>query len=311
MPACSFEVSAVDRNQIIIGTAGVKKDLAYNYVKEALENGFYNIDTSADYNNEEEVGRSIRDFENKSEDNHAYVISKFSLSEDFGNTVFISDSLIENIDELESVIKGKLEMSIEVLGHVDEFLIHKRIPRCAPINVIVKTFGNIKANNEKYKNIKFGINTISFKEINKLVNNDLIKHVQVIQNPYWYSADYLVDLFGIGNNVYNVCKNYGIKYETYRTLGKGRLVNELKLSPSLLVKHSVNKGYVPIVKATGKEHLEDLVKKEVDDSAKLPQIDTEDYNNISANIQVLNKGIVDDKDLDQLNVINSKQYWYK
>ena len=73
----------------------------------------------------------------------------------------------------------------------------------------------------------------------------------------------------------------------------------------------MNKGYVPIVKATGKEHLEDLVKKEVDDSAKLPQIDTEDYNNISANIQVLNKGIVDDKDLDQINVINSNQYWYK
>ena len=106
MPACSFEVSAIDKNQIIIGTAGVKKDLAYNYVKEALENGFYNIDTSADYNNEEEVGRSIRDFENKSEYNHAYVISKFSLSEDFGNTVFISDSLIETQILFETLNRG-------------------------------------------------------------------------------------------------------------------------------------------------------------------------------------------------------------
>ena len=311
--AGSFECGAVDKNQIIIGTAGVSKSSAYDYVTEALENGFYNIDTSIDYYNDQEVGQSIRDFERKSKDNHVYVISKFSLPDSFGDTVFINDSLVESVSDLEDVIKRKLEMSIKTLGHVDEFLFHKIIPRCVSLNDIVKAFRNIKESDEKYKNIKFGINTVSSKEINELINNGLGKHVEVIQNPYWYGSDFLVNLFDIGDKVYDVCQKYGIKYETYRTLGKGYFVKNLKLPPSLLVKHSVDKGYVPIVKATGRKHLEDLVK-EVDKSVKLPQINIKDYYDsgvISENIQILNKGIVNDNDPDQLDVINSKQHWYR
>ena len=155
--------------------------------------------------------------------------------------------------------------------------------------------------NELYKDIKFGVSTITADEMEKIIFRKLIKNIQVVQNPYWYGSDFLVNLFGMGDKVYCYCKNYGIKYEAYRALGRGRLVNERHFSPAVLLQHSINKGYIPIVKATGQKHLSELVEK-VDEKIALPEVKW-DNENSTFNIQILNDG--------QLDVINSKQYWYK
>lgn len=291
-----FKCSAVKKDQIIIGTYEVYKSEAYNYVKEALENGFTNIDTSKDYFNQCEVGMAIRDFESKGGNNHAYVIAKFSIPNSCREDVFIGGFE----DELKEYIKSQIDETRKILGHVDEFIVHKELPGNTSCSDVARAFGAIKKN-ELYKDIKFGISTITTDEMEKLILRRLIQHIQVVQNPYWYGSDFLVNLFYMGDKVYDYCKKYGIKYETYRSLGRGRLVKERHFSPAALLQHSINKGYVPIVKATGQKHLSELVEK-VDEEIVLPEV-IWDNENSTFNIEILN--------YNQLDVINSKQYWYR
>ena len=296
-----FKCSAVKKNQVIIGTDEVGEQEAYSYVMQALENGFYNIDTSSDDPDvEQNMGKAVQDFEAKFMGNNVYIISRFSFPGTFGGSVFVGDSLVENINNLEGYIRNKLDKSIERFGHVDEFVFNKKLPPAVSFSDVVRVFKELKQD-IKYKNIKFGLSTVTVGEFDKLVRDNLIHYIQVVQNPYWYGSKFLLDLFNMGNQVYSKCISYKIKYETYRPLGRGRLVKERHFSPAALLQHSINKGYIPIVKATGQKHLSELVEK-VDEEIVLPEV-TWSSENSTFNIQILN--------YNQLDVINSKQYWYK
>lgn len=300
--ACvSFKCSAVRKDQIIIGTDKVGEQEAYSYVMQALENGFYNIDTSSDDPDvEQNMGKAVQDFEAKFMGNNAYIISRFSFPGTFGGSVFVGDSLVENINNLEGYIRNKLDKSIEKFGHVDEFVFNKKLPPAVSLSDVVRVFKELKQD-IKYKDIKFGLSTITVGEFDKLVGDNLIHYIQVVQNPYWHGSKFLLDLFSMGNQVYSKCIPYKIKYETYRTLGCGHLVKDRHFSPSDLVQNSINRGYVPIVKVTGKHHLDELVKP-VDDKLKFTEPEYYSNEDIYFNLQILN--------YNQLDVINSKQYWY-
>ncbi|KAA8913697.1 hypothetical protein TRICI_003128 [Trichomonascus ciferrii] len=92
-----------------LGTAKAKESVAYNAVLSALEIGYRHIDTAAGYDNEEEIGRAIRD-------------SGVAREE-----IFVTTKLrgTEHRDP-----ESALEKSLERLGlnYVDLFLVHWPVP---------------------------------------------------------------------------------------------------------------------------------------------------------------------------------------
>lgn len=243
---------AAKKDKIIIGTWNVGSSSAYFYTYQALESGFENIDTAKMYGNEQEVGKAIKDYERKT-GKKITVTTKFKVDCIAGNGLY-------------DYVKKMLDESISNLGHVDEFLLHE-IPEKVALQDVVNVFNQL-SDADEYKSILFGLSNVGIWDI----ENIDMSVIKVIQNPYWYGADEFFDNYGMGKAVHDFCKNNGIKYETYKTLGHGFLVNA-GLSPAFLINHSIEKGFYPIVKASSKEHLQSL-NEDISDSTK--EIDATD-----------------------------------
>lgn len=248
-----------NKEKIIIGTWNVSKKDAYDYTMRALNKGFKNIDTAKMYDNEEKVGKAIKEYE-KSTGKKVFVTTKFQI--------------FKHKESIESYIRKLLDESITNLGHVDEFLLHE-IPSSdtgISLNDVLDVFKKLHEEAE-YSKIHFGLSNVFIYDIDK-ENIDIIK---VIQNPYWYTKDdsffenYLVE-GGMGSRLHKFCKDNNIKYETYKTLGHGILIE--KYLPSYLVDYSIQKGFYPIVKASSEEHLDSLIE-EFDDKKDIKKDNNE------------------------------------
>lgn len=252
------------QENIIIGTWGVPKDNAYNYVLQALNFGYKNIDTAKMYGNELEVGQAIKDYENKTR-NRVNVTTKFKIE--------------QTPMSLKEYIQNLLNASIDNLGHVDEFLLHEAPENGTQLTDVLNVFLELHKN-KVYANISFGLSNVSIYDISCL-DAKYFDVVKVIQNPYWHGSDSFLDMFSMGKDMWDFCKRYNIKYETYKTLGHGHLMKEKPANyASRLVNAALNKGFWPIVKASSKEHLRQL-SNDSETSYSFGNIDNSDLLNYS------------------------------
>jgi len=210
---------------------------AYNSVLMALKNGYRHIDTAEGYQNEESVGRAVRDSNIPRED--IFVTSKL-------------ESHIKNYDDA----KKAFEQTLENLGfdYLDLFLIHAPWPwsemgkDCSAGNVEA-----FRAMEDLYKEGKvraIGVSNFSPSDLqNILDNNKVVPHVNQI--GYFIGLDQ--------SETIDFCKKHNIFIEAYSPLGIGYLLSNEDIqsvakkynrsTAQICIKYLLQKGVAPLPKS--------------------------------------------------------------
>lgn len=211
---------------------------AYNSVSLALKNGYRHIDTAQGYQNEESVGRAIRDSKIPREE--IFVTSKL-------------ESHIKNYDDA----KKAFEQTLKALGfeYLDLFLIHAPWPwsemgkDCSEGNVEA-----FRAMEDAYKEGKIraiGVSNFSPSDLeNIIINNDIVPHVNQI--GYFIGLDQ--------TDTIEYCRKHNIFVEAYSPLGIGYLLanEDIKKvaqkydrsTAQICIKYLLQKGVAPLPKST-------------------------------------------------------------
>jgi diketogulonate reductase-like aldo/keto reductase len=196
-------LNGVKMPKIGLGTWQTKPgDETYNAVKLAFKNGYRHIDTAKAYNNEESVGRAIKDANLKRDE------------------MFITTKLPAEIKTYEGALKAFSE-SLEALdcGYIDLYLIHAPWPWNDRTHDY--SAGNIavyKAMEKYYHEGKvraIGVSNFSPSDIQVLLDNCEITP-QVNQIPYFIGIDQ--------TSTIAFCRQHKIVIEAYSPLGIGYLL---------------------------------------------------------------------------------------
>jgi diketogulonate reductase-like aldo/keto reductase len=212
---------------------------AYNSVLLAIKNGYRHIDTAQGYQNEESVGKAIKDSGVPREE------------------IFVTSKLESHIKDKEGAIKA-IEASLEKLEYIDLFLIHAPWPwsnmgqDCRSGNVEV-----YKVMEEYYKIGKLkaiGVSNFNPEDLKNILDNCAIVPA-VNQIGYFIGLDQSLAI--------DFCKEQGIFIEAYSPLGIGYLLaNEDiqkiakkydKTTAQICIRYLLQKGTAPLPKTT-KEH---------------------------------------------------------
>ncbi len=213
-------------------------DIAYQSVAMALKNGYRHIDTAAAYQNEESVGKAIRD-------------SGIPREE-----IFVTSKLQSHIKTYEGALEG-FEKTMKALniGYLDLYLIHAPWPwneigkDCSAGNVLA-----YKAMEKIYKDGRvraIGVSNFNTKDIDNIIKNcDIVPHANQIG-------------YFIGHNEQEIdeyCKAKNILVEAYSPLAIGHLLknNDIQdmakkydVTPAqICIRYCVQKGTVPLPKST-------------------------------------------------------------
>jgi diketogulonate reductase-like aldo/keto reductase len=227
--------------KIGLGTWQVENgEEAYNSVLLALKNGYRHIDTAQGYQNEESVGRAVKDSKVKRED------------------IFITTKLESHIKDEKGARKA-IESSIEKLGgYIDLLLIHAPWPwsemgkNCDEGNVIAYKVMEEFYNKGVIKAI--GVSNFEPKHLDNIIKNcDIIPHVNQI--GYFIGLDQ--------SETIDYCEKKNIFVEAYSPLGIGYLLENKdiqkvakkydKTTAQICIKYLLQKGTAPLPKTT-KEH---------------------------------------------------------
>lgn len=234
--------NGVEIPKIGLGTWQVQEgEEAYNSVLLALKNGYRHIDTAEGYQNEESVGRAVRD-------------SGIDRKE-----IFVTSKLESHIKDYEGAVKAFNE-TLEKLGfdYLDLFLIHAPWPwsdmgkDCKEGNVAV-----YKAMEEFYNQGKIraiGVSNFSPNDLENIIHNtDIVPHVNQI--GYFIGMDQ--------KETIEYCTERDIFIEAYSPLGIGYLLSNedikivadkySKSVAQICIRYLLQKGTAPLPKST-KEH---------------------------------------------------------
>lgn len=213
-------------------------DIAYQSVAMALKNGYRHIDTAAAYQNEESVGKAIRD-------------SGIPREE-----IFVTSKLQSHIKTYEGALEA-FEKTMKALGidYLDLYLIHAPWPwneigkDCSQGNVLA-----YKALEKIYKDGK--VRAIGVSNFNTKDLDNIIKHCDII--PHANQIGYF-----IGHNEKEVdeyCKAKNILVEAYSPLAIGHLLKnndiqdmakKYEVTPAqICIRYCIQKGTVPLPKST-------------------------------------------------------------
>lgn len=213
-------------------------DIAYQSVAMALKNGYRHIDTAAAYQNEESVGKAIRD-------------SGIPREE-----IFVTSKLQSHIKTYEGALEA-FEKTMKALGigYLDLYLIHAPWPwneigkDCSQGNVLA-----YKAMEKIYKDGK--VRAIGVSNFNTKDLDNIIKHCDII--PHANQIGYF-----IGHNEKEVdeyCKAKNILVEAYSPLAIGHLLKnndiqdmakKYEVTPAqICIRYCIQKGTVPLPKST-------------------------------------------------------------
>jgi diketogulonate reductase-like aldo/keto reductase len=218
-------------------------DLTYHAVKEALEVGYRHIDTAQGYQNEESVGRAIKDSLVPRED------------------VFVTTKLESHIKTYQGA-HDAFNQSLKQLDmdYVDLFIIHAPWPWSDMGSDHKK--GNIeawKAMEEIYQSGRakaIGVSNFSPDDIQNLLDHTTIKPMAnqislFVGHPQNETLDY--------------CQKKDIKIIAYSPLAIGyalkdpfiiSVANRYKVSPAqLLIRYTIDKGAATLPKTTKKERM--------------------------------------------------------
>jgi len=251
--------------KIAFGTWQVKPgDEAYNSVLTAIKLGYRHIDTALAYENEESVGKAIKDSKVKREE------------------LFITTKLPANIKGYEATKKAfKTSLNNLGLDYLDLYLIHAPWPwdnvgaDCVSENIesweaMIDLYnqGLIKA---------IGVSNFRENDINPLVKaTGFMPHVDQIR-------------FFLGNTqetTYNYCKKNNILIMAYSPLATGKLLedkilnevaNKYNVTPAkICLRYCIERGTLPLPKSTHEER----IKANLDIDFKLENEDIEKLNTI-------------------------------
>lgn len=218
-------------------------DAAYNAVKQAIECGYRHIDTASAYENEVSVGRAVRE-----------------CGVDRKN-LFITTKLWNSDHGYDNTMRA-FEASLKRLGldYVDLYLIHWPVPVGHKHDYKELNKGSWKAFEELYHagRIKaIGVSNFLVHHLKDLMETCEIKPMvnQIELHPE-YPQEELAEF----------CKNNHILVEAWSPLMQGRifkipLLRELsekygKSVSQITLRWYVQKGIIPLPKASSKEHME-------------------------------------------------------
>ena len=228
------------------GTWQVKDgDEAYNSVKWALEAGYRHIDTAYVYENEDSVGKAIKDSKIKREE------------------LFITTKLPSDIKTYDGAIEY-FNKSLELLGldYIDLYLIHAPWPwsnvgqNCDEGNILAWKAMIDLYNEGKIRSI--GVSNFSIKDIENIVKATNFKPM-VNQIRYF-----------IGNTqkaLTKYCQDNDILIEAYSPFATGELLDNTKLKemadkynttiPKICLRFCLQNNTLPLPKSVHKERIYD------------------------------------------------------
>jgi len=236
----------------------------------ALEAGYRHIDSAAWYENEHECGQAILDFCKKTKTPRSDIFYTTKLKRNNGYAG-VKKAIQRSLDECG-------------LGYIDLYLIH------GPL-------GGPKARKESWKAIcdaqkdgrlkSTGISTFSVRHMREMLETGLPLPVvnQIDLHPFMTRTD-----------VVSFCKEHRIALEAWAPLVRGmrfthpsisNLANKYNKQPAqILIRYSLQKGYVPLPKSSAKERI--LTNSQVFDF----ELTEEDV----AHLDTLDEGLVTDWD---------------
>ncbi len=230
--------------KIAFGTWQVKPgDEAYNSVTMALKAGYTHIDTALAYENEESVGKAIKDSKIKREE------------------LFITTKLPSHIKTYEGV-KEAFMTSLKYLdcGYIDLYLIHAPWPWSNVGEDCTK--GNIEA----WKAMIDLYNEGLIRAIG--VSNFRPEHIKPLVEATGFVPHADQIRFFIGNTqdeVYNYCKENNILVEAYSPLATGNILSspeiiniaeKYNVTPAkIAIRYCIEKGTLPLPKSTHEERI--------------------------------------------------------
>lgn len=247
------------------GTWQIPNEEAYESVTMALKNGYTHIDTALAYQNEENVGKAIRDFDIKRED--VFITSKLPAErKGYQEALDAFDETITNLG----------------VDYLDLYLIHAPWPW----SDIGKdcTQGNIdswKAMEKLYNDGKIraiGVSNFSVSDLQAILDNtDIVPMANQI--PFYIGKDQK-DLLAF-------CEKHNIVVEAYSPLATGQLLDSAELkeiadkygatTAQLAIRYCLEKDTIPLPKSTHEERI--IQNKQLDfeiskeDLAKLDKME--------------------------------------
>jgi len=207
-------------------------------VKLALKIGYRHIDTAEMYKNEKEIGRAIKIFPR--------------------SEIFITSKVLGSNLKYNDVIKA-CESSLKRLdtSYLDLYLIHWPNPEIP----LEETFKAMKFLHEEEKIRSFGVSNFDLPLLEKALEIEEIPICvnQVEFNPYVYQKELL-----------EFCKKHGIILVAYSPLARGAVnkderIREIaekygKTPAQISLRWVIQKGAIPIPKASCEKHLKENIK---------------------------------------------------
>lgn len=193
--------------KIGFGTWQISNAAAYDAVSVALKTGYRHIDTARAYDNEENVGKAVRESKLKREE------------------IFITSKLPAEIKSYKEA-HSSFEKTMHNLGFetLDLFLIHAPWPwndrgrDCTEGNI-----ASWKAMEELYRQGKIrsiGVSNFSVKDINTILDNcEIVPMVNQIRLYIGHMQEELTEF----------CRGHNILVEAYSPLATGRILNSKEI----------------------------------------------------------------------------------
>ena len=230
--------------KIGLGTWQVKNgDETYHSVLAALKHGYRHIDTAEGYQNEESVGKAVKD-------------SGIPRHE-----IFVTSKLESHIKTYEGA-KAAFEKTLKALGfdYLDLFLIHAPWP-WSEIGKDCRE-GNVqawKAMEELYRAGK--IRAIGVSNFDPSDIENILKHCEII--PHVNQIGFFIGLDQ--KKTLDYCETKGIIVEAYSPLGIGYLLSnpiigevakKYQVSPAqICIRYCIQKNTAPLPKSTHEERI--------------------------------------------------------
>lgn len=228
---------------IAFGTWQIQGDDAYNSVQAAIKAGYRHIDTAANYENEEEVGRAINDLNARKD-------------------IFLATKLRAEVKSYDGAIE-EFNKSLEKLGtdYLDLYMIHAPWPWSDVGSDCTK--GNIEA----WKAL------IDLYEEGKVraigVSNFHPEHIDSITKATGFAPMSNQIRFFIGNTqepIVKYCKYNNILIEAYSPLATGKLMEHPVIEEmaskygvskaAICIRYCIERGTLPLVKSTHPDRIE-------------------------------------------------------